>query len=84
LRAQQSNLAPIELGLLRLRRRSAPRNDNQGLICQLLDHDTQPNLSTSDGNSYHRLQRHGNVPVVTKNGDLCNYNLALRSSPMLP
>jgi len=29
-------------------------------------------VSTSHDNSYHQIERHENVPVVSKNGDPCN------------
>jgi hypothetical protein len=29
-------------------------------------------VSTSHGNSYHQIECHENVPVVSKNGDPCN------------
>src|SRR6516165_1806447 len=39
------------------------------------------NVSTSAGNSYHQIECHENVPVVSKNGDRCNQIVALGFSP---
>jgi mannose-6-phosphate isomerase-like protein (cupin superfamily) len=39
------------------------------------------NVSASEGTSYHQIDRHENVPGVSKNGDRCNESVALRYPP---